>query len=122
MFLHGLPFSHTPLHNSLSALWMSLLGRGSLEQSNLGFSSPSQAGQYLQGASSLIPLWQLLGRDGIGALSPVQPLHQLRALGVSAANIERPRNQGAKLIVIQLHAVIDHASDTFRESLDVLLQ
>ena len=106
----------------LSALRMCLFGRSSLEQSNFSVPPSGQARQHLQWISSLVPLWQFLSSNRVWTLSPVQPFNELRTLGITTPNIERPRNKCTELVVIELHTVVDHIGNTFCESLQVLLE
>ena len=94
--------------------------RGSLEQCNLSCPPPRQSSE--NSPSCTIELGQLLRRDRIRVLSSVQSPQKRTPLHGSATNVERPRSQGAELVVIESNFVGDETIETRGEAFGVVLE
>lgn len=70
-----------------------------LMQRHLGSPSPHQTGQDL--TSTLVPLRQLLCRDSIWVPTGVETGNEARGLGISAADVEGPADQGTVLVGVE---------------------
>lgn len=88
---------------------------GSLVQLNLGGTAPDKAGK--DRASALVPLRELLRRDSVGVAAGVEAGNERRALGSAAANVVRPADKRAVLVVVELDVGASAEGDALLELL-----
>ncbi len=91
------------------------LGGLDLGELDLGGAAADEAGHDL--AAGEAPLGELGGEDLCGALALVEALDELGALGVAAADVEGPADEGAVLVLVELDLVVGVLGDAVLEAL-----
>lgn len=93
---------------------------GFLEKGDFSLAATRQSSQSL--SSGLVPSGKFLGGSSVGVVTTVELLKKSGALHVPTADVETPRYEGAELVSVQLHALLQSAFEAVDEFGHVFLE